>query len=351
MLSWFHRKKAERSPEWSVQSALQDLLAGKRRDSEVFPELAARQIPWFVAVHPGGPSSALWVDTDSLKAAVVFTDLEAATHFAGKTPVQEAAGYGLLRALQRDGYTGLLVNPGPEQLLFDRTHVRLLFREYALIHARTCSLWAPSRDDSLLAVEMSLGGVMAIPVYLEESDALQASENYGGIAAPVTWEQVRARLREVSADAVLLQHGTPEEVPVSRRQVAGLCADGEPADSLDAVDLALAVTGRHRSTAVQEALARCENIWVIADQDGDIVSIGPVFDIFTSATDAAVLIRRLGLKDKAMPLRVPAPGLCKVMAPRGVPLAVNRGGTANWQGDGRAFSRIASLCHRFGTVG
>jgi hypothetical protein len=244
----------------------------------------------------------------------------------------------------------VLINPGPDQVLLDRRHLRLLYREYAVQHSRQSNLWAPSRNGSLLAVEMSLEGVMAVPAYLEQQDAVEMAQRHGGVATQVTWEQVRERCRQVSADAVLLQHGKPEEVPVSRRQLASLCADGAVVDPLDAVDVALGITGHERAAAVCESLARCERIWVIADRDRDVVTIGNVFDLFTSATDAAVLIRRLGLSGKAVPLIVPAQGLFEAMAPKGVPVAVNRGGGVSWQGDERALTTIAALGRRFGMV-
>lgn len=330
-----------------VRQALKLMKEGNLHPSELFPRLAAEKPTWFMPGGDGDGHPRMFGTIQGHPVGVIFSEYEVAATFMGQAPFQpeELGSYSLLQTLLRGGVKGLIINPGSEQVVLDYNHLRLLFREYALVEgAKLAGAWVPVRDDSLLVVELR-DEVYTVPVFLSGAEAEAVCRQHGGVPTLVTWHRVRERCREVGADAAFLGYSFPEEVGVTRRQLTQLCADGQldPLDRLeDEVKVSLGIAN---AAAIMRAMSQLEHVWTLVDGDGDFVQAGETFDIFTTCGQAEDFIKRVGAEGQAFPRYCPARPLFEAVAPKSPTVGINRAGSDSWLGFGDTLPFVVSLFH------
>lgn len=353
MLNWLRNlgkakdesKETQRQEGLDLRGRLRGLAAGTHHPSQVFPQVASQKASWFMITRMGEEKPALALAVNNQRYGVIFSTEVTAAPFIKEAEhrVLEVQGYSLLQSYLRLGFRGLLIDPGSDQVVLDHDHVRLLFREYALVKgAGSRGAWVPAQDHSLLAVELG-HSVYTVPVFLSEEDATGVCRQHGGNATFVPWQQVRARCREVGADAAFFGYSMPEQIGISRRQLSELCADGslDPLDRLeDEVQQSLGIAN---AAAIVRAMSELEYVWTLADHEGDIVQAGSTFDIFTTCAQAEAFIQRIGASGQALPRYLPARPLFEALAPRSPSVGVNRGAGESWTGFGDTLPSVLRL--------
>lgn len=285
----------------------------------------------------GKPFLALFTDLDGVRSV-------AQLHNCG---ILEMDALQALQGALRSAHEGVIINPGAEQVVLDRRHLGLLYREYATIALEGMGGgWVPTRDDSLLLVEV-LPGVCTLPVYLTEQDAQQCASDYGGQVILQSWSRIRNRAQEAGTDGALLQYGLPDQVPLLRRHLTHL-AGTTAADPLETLEEAVAASmGIANALEIWRALAALQHVWVLGDADGDIVSFGRTFNLFTSGALAHAFIAQARQKNPGLPEVVPmlmgAQPLFRALVPQSPPIAINRGSELSWVGAEDTIPQIIRL--------
>ncbi len=334
-----------------VQQWLAEARVGKLTAAELFPRLPQAMPQIVVACHSDEPAGSLklslFLELGGAKAPVLFTDPDTARAFAKDSPCQQTDGCAALRNIIRAGYTAAILNPGLDQLVLDRRHLLLLFREYALAELlRMGGAWVPTLDGSLLVVQIK-PGVCTVPVFLSEVDAQPTCSQHEGTAAFHPWPQIRSRCQEASAEGPLLQYGLPEQIGLLRRHLADLCGDSRP-DPLDKLEKVIAESrGIANALEVCQALANLESIWTLRDEEGSMVGVGSYLNLFTSAGHAEAFIAEARRKTPDLapmfPRLMPARPLFQFLAAQKPSVAINQGSGPSWIGPGDTLPRVAAM--------
>ncbi len=118
--------------------------------------------------------------------------------------------------------------------------------------------------------------------------------------------------------------------------LAQLCADNRP-DPLSELEKAVARSlGLGNAPEVWGAMAALEQIWVLRDREGNLVSLQPYIALFTSAAHAEAFIAEIRRKKPNLPpispVLVPARPLFKSLSPRQPAIAINPDCEQSWIG-------------------
>lgn len=320
-----------------IRATIRQVKNGERSLSEFFEEMAAGLPNLHVPVHgqnEGGKPVFLGLEISNLRTGVIFTDAEAAAAWDG-LEIRSMPGATVLRTMMRSQIDVLCLNPGaPEQLVLKRQEAQALYRNYVLKELTPSALlWAPVKDDRLMAAEIE-PGVMACALYFFEDDArLAISDRQEVEFKQVTWPQVWDRLLELSADLAFVQMGLPDAVMLTRREIGDFCGDQRRTE-LDLLEDVLK-NPRRTLTDLLAVLPLLDRIWILVDAHEDVLGGEQGVDLFTSSYYALYLAHEVqpnapehpGIHPLLLPFRT----LAAVLAEEKLSVWFNRGQAHSWR--------------------
>jgi hypothetical protein len=329
-----------------VRGWIRAVKEGNSDPAEVFPQLARNVTQFFLPFRePGSEPYTMQLRHENQRFGVVFTDPEIAASFAGGgQSVQSVCAFEAIQVVIRQELDGLIFNPDHTAgMKLDPQMVRLLYREYALeVMSKSAGAWVRVKADQIWIVELKRG-LITVPIYLTESDAGEIGSDQGGAPELRPWADIRRQCRLAGAEAYL-QFGHPEQCGVPRHYMVDLAGDAV-AEPLDKLEQVLAVSyGIANAHAVWDAMAQLDFIWTLEDEDGAIVALTGVLDLFTSSLKADAFIVEARQKSPQLgamyPRYLSAVALFRALAGQQPAICINRGSSGAWAGSTDTLMRV-----------